>query len=577
MAGETKLGTAQIPIRATLDQLDKDLSGAKNQVASALKGIGKIALGGLALGAVAATGAIAAIGPAAIEAASDLNESMSKAKVVFGDSTAAIDQFGKTSAKAFGISKQQAYEASGTFGNLFTTIGLGQGDAANMSVNLVKLAADLASFNNLDPTLVLEKLRSGLVGEVEPLRSLGVNLTEAQVQQEALNMGLAKAAGELTPAMKLQARYALIMKQTTTAQGDFARTSDGLANTQRILNATFKDISAAIGTALLPGVLNIARAIQPVVEALLPPLMQLLDRLSPVIAAAGANIADFVTRLVSAGNFQPFLDMLNDLGTKFWNWLTGPNGAASQAGTMISGVMTSLSKLFSDNWPTISATLADWGKKFWDWLTAPGGVIDTSITKLDELVKKFTDWANSDAARAGMSQMGQSLGENLVTGVVAAGESGGAKDRITGLINSLLMLLKDIIQAQMTLITSIGGSLASGFLDGVVNTIKTEGPEKVKQAVLDLLGPTFMAGIFSTQGKQNLGNLGEELRSKLPPGLGGMATEAIPGGAGAPAAGPALNFSPNFYGMTEQDRAWYSAEAKRQAELVFLRIVKEAR
>ena len=104
-----------------------------------------------------------------------------------------------------------------------------------------------------------------------------------------------------------------------------------------------------------------------------------------------------------------------------------------------------------------------------------------------------------------------------------------------------------------------------------------EGPEKVKQAVLDLLGPGFMLGAFSTQGKQNLGKLGEQFRSRLPPGLGGAAAmEAIPAG-GALAAGPALNFSPTFNGMTEENRAWYSAEAKRQAELVFMRLVKEAR
>jgi hypothetical protein len=305
--------------------------------------------------------------------------------------------------------------------------------------------------------------------------------------------------------------------------------------------------------------------------------MQLLERLSPVVAAAGANIADFVNRLVAAGNFKPFLDVLNDLGTKFWEWLTGPDGALSKVGPTIGRVITALSKIFSDNWPTISATLADWGKKFWDWLTEPGGVIDTAITKLDGLVKQFTTWAGSDATRAGMNQVGQSLGENLVTGVVESGESGGAKDRITGLINSLLQLLYDTIQASMTLISSIGGSLASGFLDGVVNTIKAEGPERVKQAVLDLLGPTFLAGIFSTQDKQHLGNLGEELRSRLP-GLGGTtAMEAVPAGGVSPMAGAALNFSPVFNGMTEANRDWYSAEARRQAELMFVRLVKEAR
>jgi hypothetical protein len=86
-----------------------------------------------------------------------------------------------------------------------------------------------------------------------------------------------------------------------------------------------------------------------------------------------------------------------------------------------------------------------------------------------------------------------------------------------------------------------------------------------------------MAGIFSTQGKENFGKGLEELRFRLP-GLGGAAAmEAVPAGGSTPMAGPALNFSPVFNGMTEENRAWYSAEARRQSELMFLRLVKEAR
>src|SRR3989304_9618994 len=99
MAGESKLGTAQVAIRATLDGLDKDLNSARSHVTNALKGIGKIALGGLAIGAVAAVGAIATIGPASISAASDLNESVSKANVVFGDAINTIEKFAQTSAE----------------------------------------------------------------------------------------------------------------------------------------------------------------------------------------------------------------------------------------------------------------------------------------------------------------------------------------------------------------------------------------------------------------------------------------------------------------------------------------------
>ena len=99
-----------------------------------------------------------------------------------------------------------------------------------MSTSLVKLAADLACFNNIDPGEALDKLRSGLVGEAEPLRQVGILLSEDAVQAKALALGLAATARELTEADKVQARYALIMEQRPAAQGDFARTSTGLAN-----------------------------------------------------------------------------------------------------------------------------------------------------------------------------------------------------------------------------------------------------------------------------------------------------------------------------------------------------------
>jgi hypothetical protein len=136
--------------------------------------------------------------------ASGLAESMSKANVVFGTSTRAVDDFANTSAEAFGISKRAAYEATGTFGNLFTTMGLGQDAAADMSVKVTALAADLASFHNIGIDEALQKLQSGLVGEAEPMRQLGVLLDEASVKAKAMEMGLADATGEVSHAAKVQ-------------------------------------------------------------------------------------------------------------------------------------------------------------------------------------------------------------------------------------------------------------------------------------------------------------------------------------------------------------------------------------
>ena len=157
-----------------------------------------------------------------------------------------------TSATAIGQSQQQALEAAGTFGNLFTALKIGGPAAATMSTSLVNLAGDLASFNNVSPQEALDALRSGLTGETEPLKRFGVNMNEATLKAKAMELGISKGTGVLDPAAKAQAAYALIMEQTTTAQGDFARTSDGLANQQRIMAAQFENTKANLGTALLP-------------------------------------------------------------------------------------------------------------------------------------------------------------------------------------------------------------------------------------------------------------------------------------------------------------------------------------
>jgi len=230
---------------------------------SALSGVGDAGdslgakLGGLtkkaALAFTAMTAGAAVMGKKFVDAASDLQESMSKVNVVFGDSAKDVQAFAKTSAASLGISQQKALEAAGTYGNLIKAFGLTNEQATDMSVNMVTLAADLASFNNTSVDDALLALRSGLSGETEPLKRFGVAINDVRLKEEALRMGLIEnTKGTLPIAIKTQAAYALIMKDTALAQGDFERTSDGVANKQRIIAAQFQDVSAQIGTALLP-------------------------------------------------------------------------------------------------------------------------------------------------------------------------------------------------------------------------------------------------------------------------------------------------------------------------------------
>lgn len=226
-----------------------------------VKGEGKLQNLGRSLGsgaahlarfAVAGVAAFGAVGAVTSGFASDLNESLSKVDVVFGKNSKAIKDWSKSASSSMGTSQQAALEAAGTFGNLFSAMDIGSQPTQEMSTSLVELAADLASFNNISTDEALVALRAGVVGEAEPLRKLGVNISAVRTEAKALELGFKKVDGQLSASAKAQANYALIMEDTALAQGDFERTSGGMANQQRILAATFQDTMASIGQAFVP-------------------------------------------------------------------------------------------------------------------------------------------------------------------------------------------------------------------------------------------------------------------------------------------------------------------------------------
>lgn len=203
-----------------------------------------------------------------VMAASNLSESIAKSNTVFGKNAKTIEDWSKTTAKSLGVSQQAALEAAGTYGNLFRAFGIGEQDSANMSQSLVTLAADLASFNNVPIDDALLALRSGLSGETEPLKRFGIAINEARLKEQALADGLIKTTkGTLPQAIKTQAAYSLIMKDSALAQGDVARTAGGLANQLKFLQAGLQDAKTGFGTALLPIVLSVVNTFN---DSLLP-------------------------------------------------------------------------------------------------------------------------------------------------------------------------------------------------------------------------------------------------------------------------------------------------------------------
>lgn len=190
---------------------------------------------------------------ALFDQASDLNETVSKMNVVFGQNATFIDTWSKNSADAMGLSKSAALDAAAGFGNLFTALGVAQPVAAEYSMNLTQLAADLASFNNTSVPDALDALRSAMVGEMDPIQRYGAALNDTYLKQEAFNLGLIKTTKvDLDPLTKMMATYSLVLKQTNAAHGDFERTADGAANMQRRLMAHFQNLSTQLGQVLLP-------------------------------------------------------------------------------------------------------------------------------------------------------------------------------------------------------------------------------------------------------------------------------------------------------------------------------------
>lgn len=257
-------------LKTGLAQAETAIKGVDDQVATASTGMAnftaKLKSVGAAMGIAFAGQQLAQFTKDAVMSASTMNESVSKVQVVFGETSAAVLDWGKNAATTMGLSNQKAIEAAGTYGNLFQAIGITKDKSQEMSTTMVQLAADLASFNNTSVDEALNALRSGVSGETEPLKRFGVALNDATLKQKALSMGLIEStSGVLPPAIKAQATYALLMEQTTLAQGDYARTSAGTANTIKTLQAKFADASVAVGNMLLPALNLLLKVASPLV------------------------------------------------------------------------------------------------------------------------------------------------------------------------------------------------------------------------------------------------------------------------------------------------------------------------
>jgi len=367
-------------------------------------------------------------------AASDLNETINKSNVVFGNSSAEIMKWSEQAATSFGLSQQAALEQVSTFGEMFRQLGQTQGQAAKTSESMIKLAADLGSFHNVDPSEVLDMMSSAMRGEFDPIQRLIPNINALRVEHEALAMGIAKPVknmalvqqaalreeaarkrlsaaikehGEtsfearsaanalqlaeagvakalqgqkvpLTEAQKAMTVLGIIQKDGANATNDFAETSAGLANQQRILAAQMQDLKTKAGQALLPTFVALANV---VTTKIMPPIVEWAQVHGPALGVTlgrwTTTAVDFISR---AG--PPMSKFFQEVGPKIRVLFSDLRNGTETSG---SG-MKDIGQAFKDARSELSS-LSSQLPSFNDLISVSGVVLKFLASHLD-LVRK---------------------------------------------------------------------------------------------------------------------------------------------------------------------------------------------
>lgn len=219
---------------------------------SGLGAVGGVLSKTIGAGVAVAGGALVAFGKKGIETASDLSEVQNVVDTTFGDNASKINSWAKSAATSFGLSELSAKQYNGTMGSMLKSMGLTGTQVTDMSTKMTGLAGDMASFYNLDPSEAFEKIRSGISGETEPLKQLGINMSVANLNAYAMSQGLGKTYDSMSQAEQATLRYNYLLNASKDAQGDFSKTSGSLANQMRIAQLKVTDLAGAFGQSLLP-------------------------------------------------------------------------------------------------------------------------------------------------------------------------------------------------------------------------------------------------------------------------------------------------------------------------------------
>ena len=425
-------------VEIIINAVDKT-SGPIDGVNSKLKNLGTTLTKTGAAMTAGVTLPLALLGRSAINAASDLEESQNAVNQIFGESAEVIHQFGATSAETIGLATSEFNALSIVTASLLRNVGLSEDEVAGQTINLAQRAADMASVFNTDVDQAMQAIEAGLRGQTEPLTQYGVKLMQADINAKALAMGLAETTGELTQQDKAMAALELIFEQTAATAGDFINTSDQFANSQRILAAQVKDVSAEFGQALMPLLVELLPMItdavkwfsdlSPEVKKVIVVVAGLVAGIGPLLAIIGTTITIVTTLAATLG--LPVIAVV----------------------AIIAAVAALVAALIAF-WPQIQA----WGKN----------VIAEFIRIKDEVVKAVTGaWQSIKDMVTKWYQAGKDLIMGLVNGVKAAAQN--LISAVTGAVGSAIDGAKRLlgISSPSKVFQDIGANMMEGWAKGI--------------------------------------------------------------------------------------------------------------
>lgn len=280
----------------------------------------------------------------AVTESNKYQEDLNLFTVALGQYAAEAQNYAEKVSDVMGIDPAQWLRNQGVFNTLLTGFGDTAERAQLMSQNLTQLGYDISSFFNISIEDAMQKLQSGISGELEPLRRLGYDLSQARLEQTALNLGIKESVANMTQAEKAELRYYAIMTQVTTAQGDMARTLEAPANQLRILQAQLTQAARAIGNIFIPAlnaILPYAIAVVQVIREIANALANLAGFKLTEVDYSGVNSA-----AVGAGSLADNLDDAAGAAKKLKQYTAGfdelnvfaPNtGSGSGAGAGSAG------------------------------------------------------------------------------------------------------------------------------------------------------------------------------------------------------------------------------------------------